>query len=217
MVLVAPSILSADPGFLEDEARSLEAAGADWLHLDVMDGNFVPNITFGPWILKVAKKASKIPLDAHLMVTDPLFWGPAFAEAGADYVSVHVETCPHLHKTLLSIREKGARPGIALNPLTPLSFAVPALPLVDLVVIMGVNPGFSGQPFIPETVERVREAAELIRKSGRDVSLEVDGGVTDELAGPLVAAGATVLVSGSFLFKSPDKALTIGKLQSTGS
>jgi ribulose-phosphate 3-epimerase len=209
MTLIAPSILSADPGILTDEAKTVEKSGADWLHLDVMDGVFVPNITFGAWIVGMAKKAISIPLDAHLMVSNPLLWGPLFAEAGAHYVSVHVEATPHLHKALYSIKEKGAKPGVAINPATPLEFLKPVLTYVDLIIIMGVNPGFSGQPFIPETVERTREAAELIKRSGRDILLEVDGGVTDKNAASLAEAGATVLVSGSFFFKSSDKKQTV--------
>jgi ribulose-phosphate 3-epimerase len=151
------------------------------------------------------------------MVANPLIWGPIFAEAGAHYVSIHVETTPHLHKALQSIKEKGAKAGVAINPATPLCFLESALPYVDLIIIMGVNPGFSGQPFIPETVERAYKVKELINNSGRKILLEIDGGVTDVTAGPLSAAGADVLVSGSFFFKSQDKAKTVSDLKSIAS
>jgi ribulose-phosphate 3-epimerase len=178
-----------------------------------MDGHFVPNITFGPWIVNAAAGAAPVPLDAHLMVADPLLWGPVFAQEGAHYVSVHAEATAHLHKALSAIREKGARPGLALNPATPLSFLEPVCGMLELVVIMGVNPGFSGQPYIPETAERVRQASRLLKEKGSRALLEVDGGVTDKNAGELALAGADVLVSGSYLFRSPDRAKAVRDLR----
>ncbi|MDR1166150.1 MAG: ribulose-phosphate 3-epimerase [Deltaproteobacteria bacterium] len=213
MTLIAPSLLSADPGRLAEEASAVASAGADWLHLDVMDGNFVPNITFGPWIVKMARQAASIPLDAHLMVADPLFWAPVFAAAGAHYVTIHAEATPHLHKALASIRESGAKAGIALNPGTPISVVEPLIPYLDLIILMGVNPGFSGQPFIPETVDRTRQLADLIAQKGAAILLEVDGGVTAQNSSALAAAGAEILVSGSFLFRSDDYAAAIRELK----
>ncbi|MDR2461174.1 MAG: ribulose-phosphate 3-epimerase [Deltaproteobacteria bacterium] len=214
MRFISPSILAADPGRLSNEAEAIASAGADWLHLDVMDGHFVPNITYGPWIVELAKKAVNIPLDAHLMVSDPLFWAPIFAQKGAHYVSVHLEATVHLHKVLSSIRDLGVKSGVAINPATPIGNLVPALPWLDLIIVMGVNPGFAGQPFIPETVSRVKELKGLLEDKGaKEILIEVDGGVTDQNAKALWDAGADALVSGSFLFKSSDKAATIKDLR----
>jgi ribulose-phosphate 3-epimerase len=214
-IYIAPSILSADPGSLEREIRDLADAGASFSHLDIMDGNFVPNITFGPWLATLAKKASPLPVDAHLMVKDPLYWAPVFADAGADYVSVHAEAAPHLHKALTSIREHGAKAGVAINPGTPIYVVEPVLPYLDLIVIMGVNPGFSGQPYIPETAAKVERLARFLWDEGYQdkILIEVDGGVTDQNIASLVKAGAQVLVTGSFLFKSGNYPETIKRLK----
>ncbi|MDR2405445.1 MAG: ribulose-phosphate 3-epimerase [Deltaproteobacteria bacterium] len=214
-VFIAPSILSADPGKLAREMEDLFSAGADFMHLDIMDGNFVPNITFGPWLVKLAKKVTNTKVDAHLMVEDPLFWAPVFAKAGADYVSVHVEASVHLHKVLTSIREHGAKAGVAINPGTPIYVVEPVLHYLDLVVVMGVNPGFSGQPYIPETVSKVESLYRFLWDAGFQdkILIEVDGGVSDSNILELVKAGAQILVSGSYLFKGGDYASTIKNLK----
>ncbi|MDR1578149.1 MAG: ribulose-phosphate 3-epimerase [Deltaproteobacteria bacterium] len=215
MTIIAPSLLSAAPGRLTEEIQAIEAAGADWLHLDIMDGHFTPNLTFGPWIVELAKKETKLPLDVHLMVTDPLAQAKIFAQAGADFISVHVEATPHLHLVLDTIQRAGARPGVALNPLTPLDFLEPSLDFLDLIVIMGVNPGWAGQAFIPRTVKRVAQVSHLLatQKKDRSIFLEVDGGVSDQTAPALIQAGASVLVSGSYVFKSRDYGQAIAGLR----
>jgi ribulose-phosphate 3-epimerase len=217
MTLIAPSILSADHGRLAQEIQALEAAGADWIHIDIMDGHFVPNLTFGPWVVKLARNLTKLPLDVHLMVSDPVTYGPIFAEAGADFVSVHAEAAPHLHRVLSSIKDAGAKAGVALNPLTSLSVLDYCLDMADLIVLMGVNPGFAGQTFIPLTVEKTAALALKLAVNEHKGLLEIDGGVTDKTAPALVQAGAQVLVSGSYVFKSSDYRLAMAGLRQEGS
>ncbi|MCB1496300.1 MAG: ribulose-phosphate 3-epimerase [Bauldia sp.] len=197
--LVAPSILSADFSRLGEEVRAVESAGADWIHVDVMDGHFVPNITFGPPVVAAVRRITGKPLDVHLMIApvDPFL--PAFAEAGADRISVHVEAGPHLHRSLQTVRALGRKAGVVLNPATPVDAISYVLDLVDLVLVMSVNPGFGGQEFIPGSLAKVAAVREMI--GDRDILIEVDGGVTPENAGALVAAGADVLVAGSAVFK----------------
>ena len=199
--IIAPSILAADFACLGDEARAVEAAGADWLHLDVMDGHFVPNITIGPAVVQAIKPHVSIPLDVHLMIApaDPFL--EAFVAAGADWVSVHPEASPHLNRTLTRIRELGAKAGVVLNPATDPSFLEWTMDAVDLVLVMSVNPGFGGQSFLTSQLKKIERIRTMIEASGRDVVLEVDGGVTAQTAPACLAAGATALVAGSAVFK----------------
>jgi ribulose-phosphate 3-epimerase len=204
-VRIAPSILSADFSRLGAEVAALEKAGADMIHVDVMDGHFVPNITIGPPIVKALRPFAKIPFDVHLMVAPVDPYLEAFAEAGADGISVHPEAGPHVHRTLQAIRELGKRPGIVLNPGTPVDHLDNVLDLVDLVLIMTVNPGFGGQAFISSMLGKVEAAAKRIAKSGRKIALEVDGGITPQTAKRAVSAGADVLVAGTAVFKGGEK------------
>ncbi len=205
MKAVAPSILSADFTRLGEELRAMEKAGAAYHHLDVMDGHFVPNLTFGPLVVEAARRAASIPLDVHLMITDPLTYGPAMARAGAEFVTFHLEATPHVHRALMAIREAGAKTGLSLTPSTPVEALGPMLNYVDLVLIMSVNPGFGGQAFIPESVGRVAALRRFLDgHTDRPVLIEVDGGVTDKNARVLFDAGADILVSGSYLYGAAD-------------
>jgi ribulose-phosphate 3-epimerase len=215
-ILIAPSILSADFARLADEVSAVERAGADLLHIDVMDGHFVPNLTVGPPIVEALKKVTKLPLDVHLMITNADAFIPEFADAGADYLTVHVEACPHLHRTVQSIKERGVKAGVTLNPATPLQSLQEILPEVDLVLIMSVNPGFGGQKFIPSVLNKVAAARAMLDRIQSAALLEVDGGIKVDNATRVVAAGATVLVAGSAVFSSRDYAVTIAALRATG-
>jgi ribulose-phosphate 3-epimerase len=199
-VLVAPSILSADFGRLAEEVRAVEAAGADWIHVDVMDGRYVPNITLGPPVVKAIRKATRLPLDVHLMIVEPEKYLEDFAHAGADRLSVHVETCPHLNRTIQQIHQLGKRAGVVLNPSTSEETIRYVMGAVDLVLVMSVNPGFGGQAFLPEVLPKVRAIREMIDRAGRPVALEIDGGIAHDTAAHAVEAGARVLVAGSAVF-----------------
>ena len=199
-IRIAPSILSADFSRLAVEVDAVERAGADIIHVDVMDGHFVPNITIGPGVVKALRPHAKRPLDVHLMITPVDPYIEAFAEAGADGITVHPEAGPHIHRTLQLIRAHGKRPGVVLNPGTPIDALDYLLDLVDLVLIMSVNPGFGGQEFITSQLRKVEAAAKLIAANGRDIALEVDGGITPETAKLAIAAGANVLVAGTSVF-----------------
>jgi len=201
-VRVAPSILSADFARLGEEVAAVAAAGADMIHVDVMDGHFVPNITIGPSVLKAIKPHAKIPFDVHLMIAPVDPYLEAFAEAGADGITVHPEAGPHVHRTLQHIRALGKSPGVVLNPGTPIDAIDNVLDLVDLVLIMTVNPGFGGQSFIESQLAKIKAASERIAMSGRKIALEVDGGITPETAKRAVAAGANVLVAGTSVFQN---------------
>jgi ribulose-phosphate 3-epimerase len=206
MTIIAPSILSADFARLGEEARAVEAAGADWLHVDVMDGHFVPNITLGPGVVKAIRPQVKIPFDVHLMIAPVDPYLEAFRAAGADILSVHPESGPHLSRTLQRIRELGARAGVVFNPSTPPETVAHLMDQIDLMLVMSVNPGFGGQSFMASQLSKIERLREMIEATGRDIILEVDGGVTPETARACVAAGATALVAGTAVFKGgPEK------------
>ena len=203
---IAPSILSADFARLGDEIRAVDSAGADWIHVDVMDGHFVPNITIGPAVVKALRGASKLPFDVHLMIAPVDPYIAAFAEAGADIITVHPESGPHLHRTIQLIKSLGKKAGVALNPATPVEAIDYVLDNVDLVLVMTVNPGFGGQGFIASQLEKIADVRARIDKSGRDIALEVDGGVNAATAAQVVSAGADVLVAGTATFEGGAKA-----------
>ncbi len=213
-IKVAPSILSADFARLGDEIKAVEAAGADLIHVDVMDGHFVPNITIGPLIVAAARRATKLPLDVHLMITNPELYISEFAKAGADSITVHVETARHLNRLIQSIKEhKGVKAGVSLNPATPLSSLDYVLADADLVLIMSVNPGFGGQAFIPSALDKIAKLRKRIDDSGLKTEIEVDGGVKPENAAAIVKAGADILVAGSAVFGAQDYAKAISGIR----
>jgi ribulose-phosphate 3-epimerase len=201
--LIAPSILSADFTRLGEQIAAAESAGADWIHIDVMDGHFVPNLTLGPVIVSACRQATRLPLDVHLMVEKPEHLLEAFQKAGADSLTVHVETCPHLHRTLQTIRGLGCRAGVVLNPSTPASLIEPVLHLIDLVLVMSVNPGFSGQSFLPEVLPKVTQLRRTLETVNPAALMQIDGGITSATLPAARQAGAQVFVAANAIFKHP--------------
>ncbi len=216
-VVVAPSILSADFSRLGDDVRAVDVAGADWIHIDVMDGRFVPNITIGPLIVKALRPITTKPLDVHLMIVEPEKYVEEFANAGADIISVHAEhnASPHLHRTLSQIRELGKQAGVVLNPSTPLDLIEYVLELCDLVLIMSVNPGFGGQKFIPAVLPKIRRLRQMCDERGLDPWIEVDGGLKVDNTWQVLEAGANAIVAGSAVFNAPDYAAAIAGIRNS--
>lgn len=213
MILIAPSILSADGGRLADEIKAVEKAGADWIHIDVMDGHFVPNITLGPGLIAALRKNTSLPFDVHLMIENPERYVEAFAQAGADIITVHVEAANHLHRTIDLIKRLGKKAGVSLNPATPLSTVEEICPYIDLLLIMTVNPGFGGQQFIAGTVPKIARAATLLNALPGKPLLEVDGGVNAENIRSIAEVGARVFVAGNSVFSTADYAKTIAEMK----
>jgi len=205
MIKLAPSILSANFLTLGEEIKAAEAVGADMLHIDVMDGNFVPNITIGPFIVEAIRSITSLPLDVHLMIKEPERYIGDFVKAGADYLTIHYEACVHLHRTVQQIRESGIKAGVSLNPATPVGSLEHILQDIDIALLMSVNPGFGGQEFIPEAIGKIKTLRNLIREKGLSASIEVDGGIKLTNAADVISAGADILVMGSAFFNSKDK------------
>ena len=210
---IAPSILSADFSNLQRDIELVEKGGADYIHVDVMDGQFVPNITFGPNIVQAIRPITKLPLDVHLMIVDPEKYIPAFAKAGADIITVHVEATPHIHRALQMMKDLGVKSGVVINPGTPITMIKHVLPIADQVLVMTVNPGFCGQSFIEETVEKIAELSELREQNNWHYSIEVDGGIVPETAQICQKAGADVFVAGSYIYNSEDPVGQINQLK----
>lgn len=213
MALIAPSLLASNFLRLEDECKMVNESEADWFHLDVMDGRFVPNISFGLPVISQISKVAKKPCDVHLMILEPERYAEAFKAAGADHLTVHIEACPHLHRNVQQIKSLGMKAGVAVNPHTPINFLQDILGDIDIVLLMSVNPGFGGQSFIPHTLNKIRELRKIIDDNKLDVKIEIDGGVTVENAKEILDAGAHVLVAGNTVFASKDPIETIAQLK----
>ena len=216
MIKIAPSILAADFSKLGAEVLEVEKAGADWIHIDVMDGHFVPNISFGAIVVEALRPLTKLPLDVHLMIENADRYIDDFAKAGADYITVHVEANPHLHRTIQLIRAAGVKPGVVLNPHSPIESIVPILEEIDLVLFMTVNPGFGGQKFIESVVPKVEQLSKLIREKGLSIDIQIDGGINEETIVPCAKAGATVFVAGSAIFGKEDRKAALQAIKQAG-
>jgi len=216
MIKIAPSILAADFSKLAEEVREVEAAGAELIHIDVMDGHFVPNITMGAIVVEALRPVTKLPLDVHLMIENPNAYIEQFAKAGADYITVHVEACPHLHRTLQLIRSTGVKSGVVLNPHTPIETILHVLDEIDLVLFMTVNPGFGGQKFIHSVIPKVKQLADIIRENKLPIEIEIDGGINEETIIPCVEAGATIFVAGSAIYNAPNRTEALHRIKVAG-
>ena len=215
MTIVAPSILSADFSRLGEEIKSVEDAGADWIHVDVMDGHFVPNITIGPPVVKSLRKITNLTLDVHLMIENVDLYIPEFADAGADIITIHQEACVHLHRSITLIKDKGKKAGVAINPGTPVETLRSIITEIDLVLVMSVNPGFGGQSFIESSIDKVSAIKAMIEQSGSSAQIEIDGGITGKNCDRVTTAGVNALVAGSAIFKSDDYAKIISTLKNS--
>lgn len=213
MIKISPSILSADFARLGAEIRTVAQAGADYIHVDVMDGHFVPNITIGAPVVKALRQVTDLPLDVHLMIENPDLYIPDFAAAGADIITVHQEAVPHLHRTIQLIHSLGKKAGVSINPATPASTLEVIIDEVDLILVMSVNPGFGGQSFITSMLPKIKQLREMVERSGRSIEIEVDGGVKSDNIGEIAAAGADVFVAGSAVFNAPDYTAAISALR----
>ncbi|ANU22864.1 ribulose-phosphate 3-epimerase [Planococcus donghaensis] len=216
MIKIAPSILAADFAKLGEEVLEVEKAGADWIHVDVMDGHFVPNISFGAIVLNAIRPLTKLPMDVHLMIENPDLYIEEFAKAGADYITVHVEACPHLHRTIQLIRSFGVKPGVVLNPHTPIETIQHILEDIDLVLFMTVNPGFGGQKFIHSVVPKVKQLSDIIKEKELSIEIEIDGGINEETIVACAEAGATVFVAGSAIYSKKDRTQALQAIRKAG-
>ncbi|MEK3952982.1 ribulose-phosphate 3-epimerase [Psychrobacillus sp. FSL K6-1464] len=216
MVKIAPSILASNFSKLGEEVLEVEKAGAELIHIDVMDGHFVPNITMGPIVVEALRPLTKLPLDVHLMIENADQYIESFAKAGADYITVHVEACSHLHRTIQLIRSFGVKPGVVLNPHTPIETIQHVLEDIDMVLFMTVNPGFGGQKFIHSVVPKVKQLSDIIKQRNLSIEIEIDGGINEETIKPCVEAGATILVAGSAIYNAPDKAKALQAIKAAG-